>query len=64
MRAQSTIKDHITVGDVKYQEELCKGFGDEMVKKGEEVIKIGFQNANGIKRKITESHKLFNFIKR
>ena len=62
IRTQSTIKDNITVGDGKHQEELCKGFGDEMVKKGEELIRILFQNVNGIKGKISASHKVFDDI--
>ena len=62
MKSQSTLIYHIIVDDGNHQEELCKGFGDEMIKKGEEVIRIGFQNVNGIKVKITASHKVFGAI--
>ena len=48
MRTHSTISDHIIVEDSKNQDELCKGFGNVMVKKGEDVIRIGLQNVNGI----------------
>ena len=54
--------EHVVVDDAKHLEELCEGFGDNMVEKGEETIQIGFQNINGIKGNITASHEVFDVI--
>ena len=62
MKVQSRLKEYIVVDDGKKQEELCEGFGDQMIEKGEEIIRIGFQNINGIKEKITASHEVFDVI--
>ena len=62
MKVQSKLTDHIVVNDGNQQEELCEGFGDQMIQKGEEVIRICFQNINGIKGKITASHEVFDAI--
>ena len=43
-------------------EELCEGFGDKLVMKQEETMRIGFQNINGFKGNITASHEVFDVI--
>ena len=43
-------------------EELCKGFGDEMVVKDEEMVRIGFQNINGLKGRIDASHEVLSVV--
>ena len=48
------------MNDGNHQEELCEGFGDQMIEKGVEKIRIGFQNINGIKEKITALHEVFD----
>ena len=48
--------------DGKHLEELCEGFGYEMVEKGEETVRIGFQNINGLKGNITLSHEVFGVV--
>ena len=56
MRVQTRLTEHGMINDGGNLEELCKGFGDEMVEKEEETVRIGFQNVNGLKGSITASH--------
>ena len=62
MKVQSIYKENIVVDDGKHQEDLCEGFVNQMVETGEEIIRIGFQNINEIKEKITASHDVFDVI--
>ena len=54
--------EYFVVNDGKQLEELCEGFGYKMVEKGEETIRIGFQNINGIKGNINALHEVFNVV--
>ena len=46
MKLKSRLTEHVVVNDGKHLEELFEGFGDKMVEKGEETVRIGFQNIN------------------
>ena len=50
------------MGDGGNLEELCKGFGDEMVEKEEEIVRIGFQNVNGLKGRMDASHEVLGVV--
>ena len=52
MKLQARLMEHVVVNDGKHLEELCEGFGDKLVKKGEETRHVGFQNINGFKGNI------------
>ena len=62
MIVQTSLTEHVVMDDGEHLEELCKGFGDEMVEKGEETVRIGFQNINGIKGNITALHEVFGVV--
>ena len=62
MKVQARLTKHVVLNDGKHLEELCEGFGDEMVEKGEETVRIGFQNINGLKGNINESHEVFDVM--
>ena len=62
MKVQARLAEHVVVDDVKHLEELCEGFGDKMVEKGEETGQIGFQNINGLKGNINASHEVFDVV--
>ena len=62
MKVQAILAEHVVLKDVKHLEELCEDFGDEMVEKGEETVRIGFQNINGLKGKINASHEVFDAV--
>ena len=62
MKIQRKLTEHVVVDDGKHLEELCEGFGDKMVEKGEETIRIGFQNINGIKGNINASNEVFDVV--
>ena len=34
MKVKTRLTEHVVVNDGKHLEELCEGFGDEMVEKG------------------------------
>ena len=59
-RTKLAITDDIETGEVKCQDELIEGFGDELWKTGEEMIQIGFKNVNLIKGRIKASHEVFD----
>ena len=61
-KTQSVITDHIDNGNQVWIDELCEGFGDVVGQKGEDVIRIGFQNVNGIKGRISAAHEIFDAI--
>ena len=60
MKTQTRLMVHVVVDDGKHLEDLFEGFGDKMLEKGEETIRIGFQSINGIKGNINASHEVFN----
>ena len=62
MIVQTRLKEHVVVDDGNHLEELCRGFGDEMVDKEEETVRIGFQNVNGLKGNITASHEVLGVV--
>ena len=62
MKVQARLTEHVVLDDGKHLEELCEGFGDEMVEKGEETVRIGFQNINGLKGNINASHEVFDVV--
>ena len=62
MRVQMRLTEYGMVDDGGQLEELCKGFGDEMVVKDEEMVRIGFQNINGLKGRIDASHEVFSVV--
>ena len=55
-KTQSVITDHIDNGKQVWSDELVEGFGDVLGQKSDDVIRIGFQNLNRIKGKISASH--------
>ena len=62
MKIQARLTEHVVVDDGKHLEELCESFGDKMVEKGEETIRIGFQNINAFKGIINASHEVFDIV--
>ena len=62
MRLQLRLTEHGMMGDGGQLEELCKGFGDEMVVKEEEIVRIGFQNINGLKGRMDASHEVLGIV--
>ena len=58
MIVKTRLTENVVMDNGKHLEELCEGFGYEMVKKGEDTLRIGFQNVNGFKDNITASHEV------
>ena len=56
------ITDYIDNGNQVWSDELCEGFEDDVGQKSEDVIRIGFQNENGIKGRIGAAHEIFDAI--
>ena len=62
MIVQTRLTEHGVMDEGGHVKELCKGFGDEMVEKEEETVRIGFQNVNGLKGSITASHEVLGVV--
>ena len=59
---QEKITEHVSSGSQEWRNELCEGFGDDLEHKSEEVIRIGFQNVNGVKGQLDTAHEIFDVI--
>ena len=62
MKVQTILTEYVVMDNRKHLDELYEVFGDEMVEKREEIVRIGFQNINGLKGNITASHEVFGVV--
>jgi len=61
-KTQGEITEYVNSGSQEWRAELCEGFGDALEHKSEEVIRIGFQNVNGVKGRMDMAHEIFDVI--
>ena len=59
---QVEITEYVNSGSQEWRDELCEGFGDDLEHKSEEMIRIGFQNKNGVKGRLDTAHEIFDVI--
>ena len=61
-KIQEEITEYVNSGSQEWRAELCERYGDELEHKSEEVIRIGFQNVNGVKGRMDMAHEIFDVI--
>ena len=59
---QVAINEYLNNGNQVWSEELCEGFGYDVGQKSEDVIRLGFQNLNGVKGRLDAAHGIFDVI--